>query len=184
MRVADGSLPLDAWGNFYVVTSAAAATLVGLLFVVITLAAERRPASEVKWIRVYLTPTVTYFTSVLLLAGALTFPTQSRLSVTVCCCVEGIAGVVYALWLLRGKPLGARFRERGDSWYYSLLPAAAFGVLVGGGATLYVSDTSAGLTLVAVSMLALVTLALRNSWAIAVTIISPYSREHDAKNRG
>jgi hypothetical protein len=32
---------LDRWANFYLLASAAAATLIGLLFVVITLGAER-----------------------------------------------------------------------------------------------------------------------------------------------
>ncbi len=174
MPVVDkGYLPLGAWNNLYLVTSAAAATLVGLLFVVITLAAERQPPSEAKRIRIYLTPTVVYFASVLLLAGVLTFPTQSRLSATLCSCGEGAAGILYALSLLRGRPLGGRFRVRGDAWPYSLLPAAAFGLLVAGGAAVFELNPDRGLTLVAVSMLALLALALRNSWSIAVTVISP-----------
>ncbi len=184
MPVVDkGYLPLGAWNNLYLVTSAAAATLVGLLFVVITLAAERQPPSEAKRIRIYLTPTVVYFASVLLLAGVLTFPTQSRLSATLCSCGEGAAGILYALSLLRGRPLGGGFRGRGDAWLYSLLPTAAFGLLVGGGATVYASDPDTGLTMVAVAMLALLALALRNSWAIAVTVISTPSRDGDAKSR-
>jgi len=178
-----GYLPLGAWNNFYLLASATAATLVGLLFVVITLAAERQPHSEAKRIRVYLTPTVVYFASVLLLCGALTFPTQSRLSAAPCCCGGGAAGILYALSLLRGRPLGGRFREGGDVWQYSLLPAAAFGLLVVGGATMYALDPDEGLTMVAVAMLALLALALRNSWAIAVTIISLPSRDGDDKSR-
>jgi hypothetical protein len=47
------ALPLDRWANFYLIASAAAATLIGLLFVVIILAAERRP-DEAGKIRLYL----------------------------------------------------------------------------------------------------------------------------------
>ncbi|MGA7926399.1 MAG: hypothetical protein WCA20_10400 [Candidatus Sulfotelmatobacter sp.] len=54
---------LERWANFYLLTSAAAATLIGLLFVVITLAAERRLGDNGR-IRLYLTPTVVYFASV------------------------------------------------------------------------------------------------------------------------
>jgi hypothetical protein len=50
------------WSSFYILTSAAAATLIGLLFVVITLAANSlRESSN---IRIYLTPII-YFASVL-----------------------------------------------------------------------------------------------------------------------
>ena len=53
------------WANFYVVTSAAAATLLGLLFVVITLAAERR-RKDMPRVSIYLTPAVIDFSRVLL----------------------------------------------------------------------------------------------------------------------
>jgi len=168
-------VPLAAWSNLYVVTSAAAAALVGLLFVVISLASDRRPSSEAKQIRIYLTPVVVYFGSVLLLSAALTFPTQSRLSAALCCCGLGAAGIFYALSLLLGKRRGASFRSRSGILPYSLLPAAAFGLLAAGGAAIDASDPDTGLTLAAVAMLVLLALALRNSWAIAVTVIWPHS---------
>jgi membrane protein CcdC involved in cytochrome C biogenesis len=177
-------LPLEAWSNLYVVASTAAATLVGLLFVVITLTAERRPHTEAKHIRIYLTPTVIYFASVLLLSGALTFPTQSRLSATLCCCVLGAAGIFYALSLLWGSRRGVRFRWRGDPWTYSLLPAAAFSLIFAGGAAVYASDAGMGLTLVAVGMLALLAIALRNAWSIAVAVTWPRPDDGNAKNSG
>lgn len=182
MTVDAGSLPLGAWSNLYLLTSAAAATLVGLLFVVITLAAERRPASDAKRIHIYLTPPVVYFAAVLLLAGALTFPTQSRLTAALCCCAGGAVGALYALSLLRA-PLRERFLARADAWHYALLPAGAFGLLVGGGALIYASDPGAGLTTAGVAMLALLALGLRNSWAIAVSVILPSSQDGDANGR-
>jgi len=171
-EVGDGQLRLEAWGNFYLAMSAAAATLVGLLFVVITLAAERQPSSESERIRVYLTPTVLYFAKILLLAIALTFPTHSRLSAALCCGSVGGIGVVYALTVLRHV---GRFRERSDRWPYAVMPATAFGALAAGGALTYTSAPGTGLTIVAATMLALLAIAIRNSWAIAVTIVSTRS---------
>lgn len=179
--VDNGHLPLEAWGNLFLLTSAAAATLVGLLFVVMTLAAERQPASEARRISVYMTPTVVYFASVLLLAAALTIPTQSRLSVALCCCGEGAGGIVYALSLIR---LAERFLERKDAWQYALLPAGAFGLQVAGGAIVYVRNPGTGLTMVAVAMLVLLALAVRNSWSIAVNVISSRRREGDSDTKG
>jgi len=176
----DGHVRLDAWGNFYLATSAAAATLVGLLFVVITLAADRQPG-ESERIRVYLTPTVVDFVGVLLLSVVLTFPTHSRLSATLCCGHVGGIGVVYALSVLRHA---RRFRERIDRWHYALVPAAAFGLLVAGAAIVYTSEPATGLTVVAAAMLALLAIGIRNSWAIAVTIVSPRSRNDDTKHLG
>ena len=88
-------LRFEQWANFYVITSAAAATLLGLLFVVITLAAERG-RRDVSSIRIYLTPAVIYLGSVLLMSALLTVPNQTRLTAIICICVEGVAGLGYS----------------------------------------------------------------------------------------
>lgn len=177
--MADDALPLDRWANFYLVTSAAAATLVGLLFVVITLAADRVAAKETGKISVYLTPTVVYFASVLSLAAALTFPTQSRLSAAACCCLGGVAGIAYALSTLHRSRGDNRFYEPRDVIQYVVLPVIAYGLLIGGG-VLLMRAPDRGLTLVAVGMLAFIALALRNSWSIAVEIVSWRPSRKDA----
>jgi len=58
----------EQWTNFYVIVSAAAATLLGLLFVVITLAAERGLKDKAA-IRIFFTLTVIYLSSVLLMCA-------------------------------------------------------------------------------------------------------------------
>jgi hypothetical protein len=77
---------LERWANFYLLISTAAATLIGLLFVVITLGAERIVQDGTAKIRMYLTPTVLYFATVLLLAALLTFPNHTRFSASLCIC--------------------------------------------------------------------------------------------------
>jgi len=87
---------LERWANFYLLTAATAATLIGLSFVVITLAAERMPLRETPKIRVYLRPTVVYFASVLGIAALLTFPNHTRLTATLCICAGGVVGLLYS----------------------------------------------------------------------------------------
>jgi hypothetical protein len=86
---------LEKWANFYLLMSAAAATLLGLMFVVITMAAERRPGDTAK-IPIYLTSTIIYFCSVLYLAALLAFPNHTRLRASICTCLVGVAGLVYS----------------------------------------------------------------------------------------
>src|SRR5450755_4199305 len=87
---------LGRWANFYLLMSAAAATLIGLLFVVITLGAERIVEDGAAKIRMYLTPTVLYFASTLFLAAILTFPNHTRFTASLCICLVGVAGLVYS----------------------------------------------------------------------------------------
>jgi hypothetical protein len=75
-------IPLQQWSSFFSITAAASATLLGLLFVVITIAPGigRQLASKSK---VYLTPAVIYLTSVLIMSALLTIPNQTRLSAVI-----------------------------------------------------------------------------------------------------
>jgi hypothetical protein len=83
---------LERWANFYLLMSSAAATLIGLLFVVITLSADRTMQDGTAKVRMYLTPTGLYFASVLFLAALLTFPNHTRFTVALCICLVGVAG--------------------------------------------------------------------------------------------
>jgi len=166
--------PFAQWANFYVVTSAAAATLVGLLFVVIALAAERG-RKDTPRLRLYLTPVVIYFSSVLLMSALLTVPNQTRFSAIICICVAGIAGLGYAGSLAIRRGVGSAFYlDRSDLFPYVVFPGAAYALMIAGGLAL-ISSAQIGLDLVAAGMLVLLGIAIRNSWAIAVTIVS--SRE-------
>ena len=161
---------LERWANFYLITSAAAATLIGLLFVVITLAAERRVADTAK-IHIYLTPTIVYYASVLGVAALLTFPNHTRLTATLCIYLVGVVGLVYSGSFFIGRGVKKSYCERRDLIHHAVFPFAAYGLLVLGGVVL-LHDPQRGLTLVAVGMLSLLAVAIRNSWAIAVGVVS------------
>jgi hypothetical protein len=157
----------EQWANFYVITSAAAATLLGLLFVIITLVAERG-RKDTASIRIYLTPTVIYFSSVLLISALLTVPNQTRLTAVICICLEGIAGLGYSGSLAIRR---ASYEQYSDLFPYVVFPFAAYALMLAGG-LLLLQRAQIGLDLVAAGTLALLAIAIRNSWAIAVTIVS------------
>src|SRR5262245_4423400 len=78
------ALPLDAWQNFYVIVGTAAATLTGLMFVVITLIAQIQISSPSpsfsrarSHVTVFTTSNVFHFGAVLLAAGILSAPWQA-----------------------------------------------------------------------------------------------------------
>jgi hypothetical protein len=169
-------LRFEQWANFCVIISAAAATLLGLLFVVITLAAERGRKYTAKirihLIRIYLTPAVIYFSSVLLMSALLTVPSQTQFTAVICICLEGITGLVYSGSLAIRRGVGSAFYEqRSDLFPYVVFPFAAYALMVGGG-LLLLRRPEIGLDLVAAGMLVLLGIAIRNSWSIAVTIVS------------
>ena len=103
---------------------------------VITLAAARG-RKDTASIRLYLTPTVIYFSSVLLMSALLTVPNQTRLSAVTCICLEGIAGIGYSgsLAIRRGAG-GASYVQRSDLYPYVVFPFAAYALMVAGGLVL------------------------------------------------
>ena len=165
---------LERWANFYLLTAEAAGALIGLLFVVITLAAERMLADTAK-IRIYLTPTVIYFVSVLGLAALLTFPNHTRLTATLSICLVAVVGLVYSGSFFIGRDAKKSYYKQQDP--HAGFPFAAYGLLVlGGGLTLH--DPQHGLTLMAAGMLSLLAVAIRNSWTIAIGVVSTPPGRH------
>jgi hypothetical protein len=166
-------LALARWANFYLSMAAAAATLIGLLFVVIALVAGgtvKNPAEGMAKIRVYLTPTVVYFASVLFVAALLTFPNHTRLTAVLCISIAGAAGLLYSGCFIVGDDKRS-YNKRLDRIAYAVLPFLAYGLLVFGGVSL-LHDTQRGLTFAAIGMLLLLAVGVRNSWAIAIAIVS------------
>jgi hypothetical protein len=166
---------LERWTSFYMTMSAAAATLIGLLFVVIALAAGgqfmKNPAEGKANIHAYLTPTVVYFASVLGLAALLIFPNHTELTAALCIGIAGVIGLLYSGSTVIGHDK-RRFYRRRDVIPYAGLPFLAYGVLVLGG-FLLLHDTQHGLTFAATGMLLLLAIGIRNSWAIATAIVIP-----------
>src|ERR1700722_13088416 len=114
---------LERRANFNLLMSGAAATLLGLMFVVIALAAERRSGDAAK-IHIYLTPTVIYFASVFCLAALLSFPNHTRLTASLCTCLGGFAGLFTRVLVRGGKK---NYYQLQDWIVYAVVPFAAYG---------------------------------------------------------
>jgi hypothetical protein len=115
----------ESWSDFYLVVGGAAAVLLGLIFVVVSLMHDRPRSTVLFGSRLYMGPIVLHMCFVLVLSAAALTPGMSARA------YAAIAGAV-ALWgVVRGlMSLAGIRRLRGgddpphwtDSWYYGLLP--------------------------------------------------------------
>jgi hypothetical protein len=88
---------LYGWDNFYIMAGTAGATLIGLLFVIITLSTHLSSSGIAHGARAFLTPTLVHFGSVLLQALVVLVPWPSAWPVGVILGLCGLVGLVYLM---------------------------------------------------------------------------------------
>jgi hypothetical protein len=85
---------LQGWENFFIVSGTAAATLVGLLFVVVTLGTRLASSQAARGVHVFVTSTLVHFSGVLLVALTVLAPWPVA-------GLLGLAGLGYVMIVVR-----------------------------------------------------------------------------------
>lgn len=158
---------LTPWSNFYVIAGSSAGALTGLMFVVITLVADRRPTTPSRdGVSVYSTPTVVHFCSALFGSAILTAPWRALLPLAIVLGLTGVGGLVYVFCLLhRARRLDDYHPDLEDWIWYTTLPALAYlGILVT--ASLLFSVPHTALFVLAFADLLLIFIGIHNAWDI------------------
>lgn len=89
--------PLATWQNFYVIIGTAAATLTGLMFIVVTLIAGQhtRVSPSAEAMATFNTPSVVHFGAALLVAAILCAPWQAPWNASFLLGLCGLGGLIY-----------------------------------------------------------------------------------------
>lgn len=162
--------PIDGWENFYLIVGSSAAVLTGLMFVVVSLTAERREADAAGGTDAYGTPTVVHFCAVLLVAAILSTPGHTTGSLSFSLGVAGAAGIAYSRSIIvRIRRQKADTPTRSDWIWHILLPLIAYVCLLGSAAVVWV-DAGAALYSVAAGALLLLYVGIHNAWDAATWV--------------
>jgi len=165
MQQTEGTPAVREWESYFALTGTGAVTLIGLLFVVIALGAERAPRDGERLLRTYLTPTLFHLGVVFLIALLALSPEGDSLILPFG--LIGIAGLVYCLSTMLKL---ARNHETWDAWlFHGVIPVVCYlGVIAAAWPNL--TSTKQGyLVLRAVSALLLLA-GMRNAWATATGV--------------
>lgn len=163
----------EGWGEFYLLAGSAAAVLIGLIFVVVTLMQDRTRSSVLSGSRLYMGPVVLHVTFVLVLSAAALVPGISP---------SGFAAVsgAISLWgLARGVSciVGIRALTGEDKphwtdvWFYGVLPTLLFLLLAGASLAIWMERPWAAQG-IAAGITAALLLTIRNEWDL-VTWLAP-----------
>ena len=161
--------PLAGWESFYVITGSSAAALTGLMFVVVTLTAERRDSGATPdALRAFATPTIVHFGAVLLLAALLTAPWESAPRLALCVGASGLAGIAYVGWVTFKAGQQTTYAPEPSDWiWYSIVPLVAYGCLLAASIVLWRHPAPA-LYAVGAAALVLLYVGIHNAWDSAV----------------
>jgi hypothetical protein len=126
------ALPLAGWENFYVIVGSSAAALTGLQFVVMTLiGVDPQMKTGNAEIRVFGTPTVVHFCSVLVVAAILTVPWRTVSHAATALGIGGGLGVLYAAAVMARVRRRMTYTPVLEDWiFHAVLPMLAYATVL------------------------------------------------------
>lgn len=162
---------LHKWQNFYILVGGAAATLVGLMFVAISLGSRLITERSVPALRVWVHPTLIHFIYVLVIATIIMVPTLTRSPLGILLVFAGLLSFGNALRMVPYMWQQQREQEadRGDWVWYLIVPSISYLLLVGTGIGLLLGDNRA-LNVLAFAIILLLVNGIRNAWDMVVWI--------------
>jgi hypothetical protein len=172
-----------SWTNFFTLTGSAAATLLGLLFVVVTLGTDLSTSRKLDIARASMSPALYSFTEVLLQSMVVQVPWQSNWPSGVIFLVLGIGGLIYRINRVRVRSrLHLRAIQGPVDWiFHNADPVAASAILISGGAGLIAGAAFAPFAVAGSSTLLLVS-GIYRSWGETLALIG--TRDTSEPNQG
>ena len=176
--------PLATWQNFYVLIGSAAATLTGLMFVVITLIAGGRVrlSSPSSGIAAFTTPNVVHFGAALLIAAILSAPWQALWPVGLVLGLSGLGGVTYIIIVLRRARRLTDYQPVLEDWlWYIVLPLVSYIALVVA-AMLLPGHPAPAVFVIAAGTMLLLFIGIHNAWdnvTHAIELSQPQDKSQD-----
>jgi len=167
---------LDGWHEFYALLGTAAAALVALLFVAVSIGTSvltPDPESR-KNTGTYMSPVVFHYANVLFLSLIALIPTQTMESFGLVIAVASIGSVIYSI-VIALRVHRNSISDLADCLCYGAVPALCYatGLVV---ALLLLAEKPMGLNLLAAAALLLLVINIRNAWDLMISLARRVNR--------
>jgi hypothetical protein len=176
---------LTTWQNFYTIIGSAAATLTGLMFVVVTLIAgvRVRVSLQSEAFGAFNTPNVWHFGAALLVAAILSAPWQALWNASLLLGLSGLGGVTYVVIVLRRVRRQTDYQPVLEDWlFHTVFPLVSYTALVVA-AMLLPGYPAPALFVIAAATVLLLFIGIHNAWDnviyIAVDLARPQNKSQD-----
>jgi hypothetical protein len=164
----------QGWDSFFQITGEGAATLTGLMFVVVTLSERRDRSQMLRAASIYLTPTVLHFAIVLTASAVSEAPRLTVVTRALLVGAAALTGLGNGIWACVGmsrRSMGAAPPHWSDFWLYGAAPTALYAALLAVAVALGAGADWAVHAMAAL-LLALLLLGIRNGWDL-ITWMAP-----------
>jgi hypothetical protein len=169
------------WQNFYLLVGGASATLVGLMFVAISLGSNLFTKQNIVSLETFVSPTLIHFVYVLITSAVVLIPTVTTTVLSILLLLVGLISLgltIKAVPYMHGQ-YRKRQADMTDWVWYFLIPSASYLLYVGTGVALLkgVSQAVDGLAWASVLLLVV---GIRNAWDLVVTMVlmKPGATQH------
>ncbi len=165
---------LNGWSDFFTMTGSAGATLLGLLFIVVTLGTGVSTSRKLDIARALLTPALYSFAQVLLQGMVVLVPWKFNWQSGVIFVVIGIFDSIYRINAvrMRSKLRLRAIQSKIDRIFHNVTPIIASVILIYGGAGLIAGEAFAPFAIASSTTLFLVS-GIYRTWGETLALIAP-----------
>ena len=174
---------LSQWETFFFLVGSSGAALTGLMFVVITLAADSTVPRTPDTVNAFASPNVIHFVGVFFLSAVLTAPWQRLRDPAHVLGAAALAGIVYVLIVLRRmiRQSKTAYKPVLEDWvWHQILPMIAYALFFVGAAGLS-HDQAWALFLIGGVMLLLLSIGIHNAWDTVTYLV--FARSEEPRNK-
>jgi hypothetical protein len=164
---------LRDWQTFYTLIGTATATLIGLLFIAVSLATRQTTQRPLEEMRAYTAPTLVQFVVLLLISAVMLIPAFTLTIVGSVVLALGGASLGYMVYVIR-----LLYREHqldpfafSDWLWNGILPSVCY-LGIAAAAFAIIRSGSVGLGWLPVPALTLLAVSIRSAWGLLVWILS------------
>ena len=161
---------LKDWHDFYLLVGTVGATLLGLLFVAVSLGVGFLTEQRKVATRTFMSPVVVHLTSVFFLSAIALFPWHQMESFAALIAATALIGSTLSTYITIQVVRTNMTNYIEDYIAYGLLPALGYLALLGAGVSIYLQKEF-GLHAFAGALLLLEIVNIRNAWDLTLTMV-------------
>ena len=166
---------LKEWHDFYILVGTAGATLLGLLFVAVSLGAGYLTEKNQSGTRTFMSPVVIHFTCVFFLSAVALIPSHQPKFLAALIGATALVGAVISTYITIQVIRTDMTNYIQDYLAYGLLPSIAYLVLLAAALSIYL-EKDFGLNALAGALLLLTIANIRNAWDLMLTMVRRHHR--------